>query len=147
MDKNIYEQLYKLLESYHKAKDIRDDIKQYNDNYKEIKRAMDYLNGKTQYRNDREVQHCLQDTDQKYAQYIRWFNCLQGGLNFKNSRTPYVQMNYEYMVQQLIAFTQNIPAYVFLRDQKDTLLKDFFKCAMGLDINDEQIEEVKSTIE
>jgi hypothetical protein len=147
MDKNICEQLYELLESYHKAKDIRDDIKQYNDNYKEIKIAMDYLNGKTQYRNDREVQHCLQDTDQKYAQYIRWCNCLQGGLNFKNSRTPYVQMTYEYMVQQLIAFTNNIPAYVFLRDQKDTLLKDFFKQFLNSNVSNEQIKEVKDTIE
>ena len=147
MEINIYEQLYEVLESYHKAKDIRDDIKQYQDNYKEIKSAMDYLNGKTKYRNDREIQHCLQDTDQKYAQYIRWFNCLQGGLNFKNSRTPYVQMTYEYMVQQLIAFTQNIPAYVFLRDQKDSFLKDFFKHFLGLDVTNEQIKEVKGTIE
>jgi len=56
-------------------------------------------------------------------------------------------MTYEYMVQQLIAFTQNIPAYVFLRDQKDTLLKDFFKQFLNSNVSNEQIKEVKDTIE
>ena len=147
MANSIYEQVYAVLDNYHKAKDIHDDIKQYQDNLRAINNAANYLNGVTKYKNDNEVQQRLQETDAKYAQYIRWCNCLQGGLNFKNSRTTFDQMTYEYMVHQLIGFTQKIPAYVFLREQKDVLLKDFLKRFLGSDVTDKQIEIVKGTVE
>lgn len=147
MVNNIYEQIYEVLDNYHKANDIHDDIKQYQNNLKAINNAMNYFNGITNYKNVTEVQQCLQDTDAKYAQYIRWCNCLQVGLSFKNCRTPIVQMTYECMVQRLNEFTQKIPAYVFLREQKDSLLNDFLKRFQGSDVTNEQIKEVKGRIQ
>ena len=147
MVNNIYEQIYEVLDNYHKAHDIHDDIKQYQNNLKAINNAMNYFNGITNYKNVTEVQQCLQDTDAKYAQYIRWCNCLQAGLSFKNCRTPIVQMTYEYMVQKLNEFTQKIPAYVFLREQKDSLLNDFLKRFHSSDVTNEQIKEVKGRIQ
>lgn len=140
-----YKDLYELLDKAHDIKDIHDDITQFQANINALNNANNYYSGQPN-NNKIEVEKCLKDTNEKYGLYAKWYNCLQGGINYKNTYTPYEQMPFLDIVQQLSLHTQKIPAYIFLREGWNNELKGYFKRFVCLDIDDNAIYDVRRSI-
>ena len=128
------------------TKDISEDMKQYKDNIKALNNADICL--KNGFRiNENEIDKCLSDTDKKYGLYIRMLNGLRNGLNKAPSYYNLSQSSLEYKINQLIYNTNDIPAYICLRENLNSALKDLLLNNNGSIITDNSIAEVKGTIE
>lgn len=128
------------------TKDISEDMKQYKDNIKALNNADICL--KNGFRiNENEIDKCLSDTDKKYGLYIRMLNGLRNGLNKAPSYYNLSQSSLEYKINQLIYNTNDIPAYICLRENLNSELKDLLLHNNGIIITDNSIAEVKGTIE
>lgn len=134
---------YLFFDSLKSIKDISEDIKQYNENINALNNAC--LKRKLQVNED-EIKKCLKDTDNKYGIYVRMLNCLKFGLNFQNSRVTISQLSLQEKINNLLNLTNDIPAYICLRENLNSSLKELIKQNNNKIISDNDIDAVKRNI-
>lgn len=137
--------IYELYEKLKNVKDVSDDVKQYEKNANVYDYAISCINA-NYHVDERRIDECLSETDNKYGLYIRMLNCLKAGIGFRNTRSTIALMTLEDKLNQLKILTTDIPACICLREGLNAALKEICQQQYNRNINDNDIEEVKRTV-
>lgn len=137
-----YDECINFFDDIKGAKDIVDDINQYNSNVKAINLSVSCLSTNIGFV-EQEVTKCLNDTVRKYDIFIRMFNFMQANLN---PFIPLDKFSFDEKIINLKILTERIPAYICLREHLNDKFKQIFLRLVNISIDDDTIEKAWGSI-
>ena len=132
----------KFLESLNSAKDLRDDISQFQRNIAVIRAAYWHLLNH-EGSNEHEVEKCITEINNKYGNLISIGNCIITRGQVVRKPLDYTKTTYAEKVDSLIDLTKCIPIYVCLREKWNEAIKHAYKQILCTDIDDTDIKRAK----